>query len=222
MPNWCVTRYIATGKEEELRDFATTLNTMPNINNDFGRFWLGNFAVALGECTTDNIFKSGLSIRGTFDTEFFQDACLAGPEPDEEAEFEVSDDGRFLFSICTAWGKSEDVERMILQMWPSIELSWSTTDEFDNFHNTYNPNNFKELSWFNFNGDVFSRTKADMRYLNEKIHEYITDDELPEVVDEEFIRSDKFKEIVKRALETPDVNIYYSYYEEIAEDLHIN
>lgn len=216
MPNWCVTRYIATGKKEELSDLVKTLNTMPNIENGFGKWWCGNFVVALGECLAEDVANTRLDIRGTFDPFFEQDACFGGPEPDEEMEFDIDEDGRLFFSITTAWGRSKDIERIIQKHWPFIELSWSTTDEFDNFHSTYNPNSFKELSWFNFGGDVFSRTEEDMRYLNEKIHEYITDDELPEVVDEDFIRSDKFKEIAERASEKND-DIYYSYYEEVLD-----
>ena len=58
MPNWCTTHYIATGEESDLRSLAETLNTMPNLENGFGRFWMGNILAAFGLSREEMMRKS--------------------------------------------------------------------------------------------------------------------------------------------------------------------
>lgn len=97
MPNWACANYVASGDRVELEELVRTLNTMPNLLPDtpdgFGRYWLGNLFGAFG-MTLEQIERSGISCRGTFDPDFCAVACLCGPGVDESSEFCLSDDGR--------------------------------------------------------------------------------------------------------------------------------
>jgi hypothetical protein len=53
MPNWCYTKYTATGSKEEVADLGKKMNDMVNmtkplINNSFGVTWLGNLVHLFG------------------------------------------------------------------------------------------------------------------------------------------------------------------------------
>ena len=142
MPNWACANYVASGDRVELEELVRTLNTMPNLLPDtpsgFGRYWLGNLFGAFG-MTLEQIESSVISCRGTFDPDFCAVACLCGPDVDESSEFCLSDDGRLRFSTISAWDKCDDVDSLIVERFPSVNLAWSVTDEFGNFHYTHNP-----------------------------------------------------------------------------------
>lgn len=148
MPNWCTTNYIAVGEPEELRAFCEVLNTMPNLENGFGRYWAGNFLGALD--------KEVENCRGTFDTDFYALPCFCGPDVNEGRGFEMDEDGVVRFSTTSAWGRMMHIEDVIGEKWPSIELSFSSTDEFGNFHYIRNLNNHKELTKYEVDGESFS------------------------------------------------------------------
>lgn len=194
MPNWASTNYIATGDPDELREFARTLNTMPNLLAgepfSFGRYWMGNLLAAFG-MTREQIDKSHISCRGTFDPNFHAVPCFCGPDVDEKEEFTVDEDGRLRFSTISAWDRSEDIEDLVMKRFPLIELSWSSTDEFGNFHLTHNPEGHTDLPAFAFDGCAYS--EDELPRMMEHIREYI---DLPEGTDAAFLRSQEFRDLI--------------------------
>lgn len=176
MPNWSSTNYIATGDRKEIRALADTLNTMPNHENGFGRYWMGNLAAFILGKSPDELKDMGL--RGTFSPDFECRASFCCPEPDEEDEFVPEEDGTLRFSTISAWNRSEDIERIILERFPNIELSWSSTDEFGNYHETHNPNRLPDLPVFAFNGELYSRNETE--FLKEHMENSCPGLEIPE------------------------------------------
>lgn len=64
MPNWACNHIVASGDEKDLRALAETLNTMPNLENGFGRYWMGNLAAALMGVTRDDLLNhSAIHLR---------------------------------------------------------------------------------------------------------------------------------------------------------------
>ena len=68
MPNWACNHIVASGDEKNLRALAETLNTMPNLENGFGRYWMGNLVAALLKLSKEELlavnpysFKNKLS-----------------------------------------------------------------------------------------------------------------------------------------------------------------
>ena len=158
MPNWACNHLVASGDQKQLRALAETLNTMPNLKNGFGRYWMGNLAAALLGVDADGLDRyRGMHLRGTLDPDFYAQACLCGPYVDQKREFEVDEDGRMRFSTTSAWDRSEDLENLILEKFPGITLAWSCTDEFGNFHVTHNPERIPDLDVIAFNGCQYSR-----------------------------------------------------------------
>lgn len=210
MPNWCTTHYIATGEESDLRSLAETLNTMPNLENGFGRFWMGNILAAFGLSREEMMRKS---CRGTFDPDFGARSCFCGPSPDEKGRFRVDPDGLMRFSATSAWDRCTDIEEAITENFPSIELSWSCTDEFGNFHHTHNPEGFSDLEKYETEEDTYGPDGFD-RFLDDLRRRdglYI-----PADADEAYIRSDKFHEAFNawRDAEEGREYMYFAVYED--------
>ena len=200
MPNWACTNYVASGDRVELEELVRILNTMPNLLPDtpsgFGRYWLGNLFGAFG-MTLEQIERSGVSCRGTFDPDFYAVACLCGPGVDESSEFCLSDDGRLRFSTISAWDKSDDIDSLIVERFPSVSLAWSVTDEFGNFHYTYNPDGLTELTAFALNGLLYS--EDDLDELAADLRALI---DIPDGADAEYFRSDAVQEKLEAYNET--------------------
>lgn len=157
MPNWACNRIVAYGDKQQVESLAKTLNTMPNLENGFGKHWMGNFVAAVTGMTMEQICESPeVSCRGTFDTNFHAGACLCGPYNDDNEKFVVDEDGRLRFSTTSAWDRCDYVEDLILEKFPGIALAWSCTDEFGNFHTTHNPEKFRDLDIISFDGDQYS------------------------------------------------------------------
>ena len=194
MPNWACTNYIATGEMAELKEFARTLNTMPNLLEgkplSFGRYWMGNLLAAFG-MTMEQIDNSHIRCRGTFDPNFHAVPCFCGPDVDEKEEFSVDEDGKMRFSTISAWDRSEDIEVMIQERFPSIDLSWSCTDEFGNFSLSHNPEGHTDLPAFTFDGRIYSEDEVPL--MREHAKEYIS---LPDEADAEFFRSREFRDMI--------------------------
>ena len=80
MPNWACNHLVASGDQMQLRALAETLNTMPNLKNGFGRYWMGNLAATLmGVAEEDLVNHSTMHLRGTLASDFYAQACLCGP-----------------------------------------------------------------------------------------------------------------------------------------------
>lgn len=78
MPNWCATRIRITGKEQDLRDLQTKLEswTKPNHENGFGEWWLGNLVLNSGVGTVDQNKESDLTCRGSVENVMMKDGDL--------------------------------------------------------------------------------------------------------------------------------------------------
>ena len=191
MPNWACNHIVASGDEKDLRALAETLNTMPNLENGFGRYWMGNLVATLLKLSKDELMAvKGMHFRGTIDPDFYAQACLCGPYVDEKKEFTVDEDGMMRFSTTSAWGRSEDVEDLIMEHFPSVELAWSCTDEFGNFHITHNPDGLPELEIIAFNGQLYSRNE--MGDLRTEMKDCCPGLEVPEAADADFFLSEDF------------------------------
>ena len=175
MPNWCCVNIVAKGKHEQLQRLADDLNNMQNIGqNYFGRLWLGNL---VAKCL--NAEKGGISMaimeklkdkgfRGIISPNFYNIPTLGIPDTEEEIKernggaqemFEV--DGDCLrFSMISAWAEPCGLRRLINEVY-GVDLYWSSTDEFVNFANTYNPDKIPELPYVNFDGSPYSRLEVD-------------------------------------------------------------
>ena len=191
MPNWACTRIVAYGDEKQLHEFAQLLNTMPNLKNGFGRYWMGNVAAAILQKSKEDILKSRLYLRGTFNPKFKAIPCFFGPKVNESKEFKVDLDGKMRFSTISAWDRSEDIEDLILQKFPDIKLAWSCTDEFGNFHTTHNPEGFTDLDIIAFNGSQYSA--EEVTDLKNELADLCPGLEFPENADVDFFLSAEFK-----------------------------
>lgn len=214
MPNWACTRIVAYGDEKQLHEFAQLLNTMPNLENGFGRYWMGNVAAAILQKSKEDILKSRLYLRGTLNPNFYADACLFGPDVNESEEFKVDPDGKMRFSTISAWDRSEDLENLIKEKFPDIEFAWSCTDEFGNFHTTHNPEGFTDLDIIAFG--VWHYSAADLTNLKADLKERCPGLEFPEDTDIDFFLSNEFLETYYKwatsfhtdEMHIPDFEIY--------------
>ena len=85
---------------------------------------MGNLVAALLKLSKDELMAvKGMHFRGTIDPDFFAQACLCGPNVDEKKEFTVDEDGMMRFSTTSAWDRPEDVEDLIMEHFPSVELA---------------------------------------------------------------------------------------------------
>ena len=212
MPNWCCINIIAKGKHEQLQRLADDLNNMQNIGQScFGRLWLGNLAA---KCL--NAEKDGISVaimeklkdkglRGIISPNFYNIATLGRPDTEEEVMesnggiqemFEV--DGDCLrFSMISAWAEPCGLRRLINEVY-SVDLYWSSTDEFVNFANTYNPDKIPELPYVNFDGSPYSRLEVDdlKRALKDNIKELRM--RIPDDADAEYFVSNEFLDMYSK------------------------
>ena len=192
MPNWCTTNYIARGDEKDIKAFANVINNMPNLlsneKGSFSRLWLGNFYAAVkGISNLEDLKKLHLDIRGEFSLPGAV-AMLCGDFSDPEEVFELDDDNTFRFSIVSAWDRSQDIENLIQEAYPSINLFWSSTDEFGNFHYTYNPDRKEALTAVSLsieseNGcwwDDYVPNDVDMKRFRNDVKEYCPGLDIPE------------------------------------------
>ena len=204
MPNWACTRIVAYGDEKQLHEFAHLLNTMPNIENGyrrywmgkngFGRYWMGNVAATILQKSKEDIQKSSLDLIGTLNPNFNVFDSFYGPEPNvnESQEFKVDPDGKMRFSTISARNRSNEFEDLILQKFPDIKLAWSCTDEFGNFHTTYNPEGFTDLDIIAFNGSQYSA--EEITDLKNELADLCPGLEFPENADIDFFLSNDFLE----------------------------
>lgn len=226
MPNWACTRIVAYGDQKQLHAFAHLLNTMPNLENGygrywmgkngFGRYWMGNVAAAILQKSKEDIQKSSLDLIGTLNPNFNVFACFYGPEPNvnESQEFKVDPDGKMRFSTISARNRSEEFEDLILQKFPDIELAWSCTDQLENFHTTHNPEGFTDLDIIAFGVRHYSA--ADLTNLKADLKERCPGLEFPENADIDFFLSNEFLETYYKwatsfhtdEMHIPDFEIY--------------
>lgn len=209
MPNWACTRIVAYGDPKQLHEFAQLLNTMPNLENGFGRYWMGNVAAAILQKSKEDILKSRLYLRGTLNPNFYADACLFGPDVNESEEFKVDPDGKMRFSTISAWDRSEDLENLIKEKFPDIEFAWSCTDEFGNFHTTHNPEGFTDLDIIALNGLQYSA--ENITDLKNELAVLCPGLEFPENADVDFFLSNEFLETysewISSLLDTDEMDI---------------
>lgn len=210
MPNWCCVNIVAKGKHEQLQRLADDLNSMQNIGKSrFGRLWLGNL---VAKCL--NAEKDGISVaimeklkdkglRGIISPNFYNIATLGGPDTEEEIKernggaqemFEVDSDC-LRFSMISAWAEPCGLRRLISEVY-GVDLYWSSTDEFVNFANTYNPDKIPELPYVNFDGLPYSR--LEVGELIERLKEDVEGLKIPENADAEYFASDEFLDMYSK------------------------
>ena len=102
MPNWCSTKYACTGEEMELQGLYERMNRLTQMKeplkpNGFGTTWLGNLVEDLG------VDFNKVQCRGSWD-------CLE------------LDSGVLRFCTETAWYRCTEVEDLIREKYPSVEI----------------------------------------------------------------------------------------------------
>ena len=102
MPNWCSTRYACTGDQNELQSLYERMNRLAQMKeplkpNGFGTTWLGNLVEDLG------VDFNKVQCRGSWD----------GLE---------LDGGVLRFWTETAWYRCTEVEDLIKEKYPSMEI----------------------------------------------------------------------------------------------------
>ena len=102
MPNWCSTRYACTGDQNELQSLYERMNRLAQMKeplkpNGFGTTWLGNLVEDLG------VDFNKVQCRGSGD----------GLE---------LDGGVLRFWTETAWYRCTEVEDLIKEKYPSMEI----------------------------------------------------------------------------------------------------
>lgn len=102
MPNWCSTRYACTGDQNELQSLYERMNRLAQMKeplkpNGFGTTWLGNLVEDLG------VDFNKVQCRGSWD----------GLELDR---------GVLRFCTETAWYRCTEVEDLIKEKYPSMEI----------------------------------------------------------------------------------------------------
>lgn len=196
MPNWCTTNYVVKGSKDDLCRLVKTLNNMPQFENGFGKFWMGNLFGAFG-MSRDEVLHSHISCRGVVDPDFYAVPCFFGPRTDDSAKFSLDDNDVLRLSTTTAWSRSEDFEKLILKHFPSITLAWSSTDEFGNFHYTHNPEDIPELAVVALDGLSYARNEV--TEFKFQLKDFFPALDFEENVDMEYFLSDEFKEKLDNA-----------------------
>ena len=138
MPNWCCTNWTLRGTTEEIHKLADIFNSLPGredvMPNGFGKFWLGNLAVALGY-NYEEMENRGENMRGHLDSDDGACACLFLGQPSDD-RFKPTDtaDGLSLLSFSTqsAWGMPDWLTEHFDNS--GLEVGYKATDEFGNFH----------------------------------------------------------------------------------------
>ena len=102
MPNWCATRYACIGDENELQDLYDRMKRLQEMKeplkpNGFGTTWLGNLVEDLG------VDFNTVQCRGSWDDPTLENTVLR-------------------FSTETAWYRCTEVEDLIREKYPSIEI----------------------------------------------------------------------------------------------------
>ena len=102
MPNWCSTRYACAGDQNELQSLYERMNRLAQMKeplkpNGFGTTWLGNLVEDLG------VDFNKVQCRGSWD----------GLE---------LDGGVLRFWTETAWYRCMEVEDLIKEKYPSMEI----------------------------------------------------------------------------------------------------
>lgn len=126
MPNWCYTNYALTGDRKEIKNLYGKMKRLENrktplVPNGFGTSWLGCLVKRLG-ANPNTVWCRG-----------------------DWMDLELSKDGKtLLFNTETAWGKATEVEVLIRQTYPSIEVFYLEEELGMGIFQT----NDKDCKWF--------------------------------------------------------------------------
>ena len=104
MPNWCYTSVKCTGNTEEIQDLYDRMKRLQEMKeplkpNGFGTTWLGNLVEDLG------VDFNKVQCRGSWE-------CLE------------LDDDILSFTTETAWYRCTEVEDLIKEKYPSIDIAF--------------------------------------------------------------------------------------------------
>lgn len=125
---------LLTGDRKQLKDFVDLVNILPSREdaapgNDFGKFWLGNLLAAWGLSWEDYGCRGCIASGGGF----------FGPSELENGRLDYDGGDTLPMKIVSAWGPAYDIYRLIEERYPDVEISYTATDEFGNFHVCHDP-----------------------------------------------------------------------------------
>ena len=103
-PNWCCTVLRCTGDEEEIQDLYSRMKRLQEMSeplkpNGFGTRWLGNLVEDLG------VDFNTVQCRGSWDDLYMDEEILC-------------------FTTETAWYRCTEVEDLIKEKYPSIDIAF--------------------------------------------------------------------------------------------------
>lgn len=103
-PNWCYTSIKCTGDEEEIQDLYSRMKRLQEMKeplkpNGFGTTWLGNLVEDLG------VDFNTVQCRGSWDDLYMDEEILC-------------------FTTETAWYRCTEVEDLIKEKYPSIDIAF--------------------------------------------------------------------------------------------------
>ena len=103
-PNWCCTVLRCTGDEEEIQDLYSRMKRLQEMKeplkpNGFGTTWLGNLVEDLG------VDFNTVQCRGSWDDLYMDEEILC-------------------FTTETAWYRCTEVEDLIKEKYPSIDIAF--------------------------------------------------------------------------------------------------
>lgn len=104
MPNWCTTSYVISGPKNDVRSLYDRMKRLQNrkeslLPNGFGKTWLGNLVSRLG------VDWHTVDCRGDW-----SNLRMKG--------------GDLHFDTQTAWSRCEDVETVIRDKYPDLEITF--------------------------------------------------------------------------------------------------
>lgn len=104
MPNWCYTSVKCTGNTEEIQDLYDRMKRLQEMKeplkpNGFGTTWLGNLVEDLG------VDFNTVQCRGSWDDLYMDEEILC-------------------FTTETAWYRCTEVEDLIKEKYPSIDIAF--------------------------------------------------------------------------------------------------
>ena len=141
MPNWCATRYACIGDENELQDLYDRMKrlqemTEPLKPNGFGTTWLGNLVEDLG------VDFNTVQCRGSWDDPTLENTVLR-------------------FSTETAWYRCTEVEDLIREKYPSIEIFFLCEEPGMCIYEKNSDELFAEDYIIDYSGDIYYMSEAD-------------------------------------------------------------
>lgn len=186
MPNWCTTKYVFVGDQQELKDLYDVMKELENLSeplvpNDFGTSWLGCLVTKLG------MDWNNISCRGNwFDL--------------------IVNEGELRFETSTAWGPCYSVMNLICEKFPSLSYFYQAIEwgneifETNDYMGKYFPQ--KYIVYFDIDGsgsddEFFVNNKDLFVFLSKKFKTSITSMQDIETLNKRLEKKDGFCHVFK-------------------------